>query len=218
MRPRRSSHRIGWPLIWRPYTGWPRLRSPRIGLRDALLIVALLAPLRCLAGTVELDGVQLPDTLQRDGKVLHLNGIGLRTYSILGIHIYVVGLYLEHPSTDADAIMQSDQTKLLKIRFVHNVSVNAARNAWRKGLERNCRAPCRLDPDDVARFLELIPAMHAGERYSILFTGLGATVTADGTRLGTISQPQLVATMLAMFLGPVPASARLKAELLQGHG
>jgi hypothetical protein len=217
MRPRRWSHRIGWPLIWWPSIGWSGIRSSHIGLRYALLIVALLAPLRCLAGTVELDGVQLPDTLQRDGKVLHLNGIGLRTYSILGIHIYVAGLYLEHPSTDADAIMRSGQTKLLKIRFVHNVSVNAARNAWRKGLERNCQAPCRLDPDDVARFLELIPAMHAGERYSILFTELGATVTADGTKLGTISQPQLAAAMLAMFLGPVPASARLKAELLQGH-
>ena len=171
-----------------------------------------------LAGFDKVLHYKVPDTLQRDGKVLHLNGIGLRTYSILGIHIYVVGLYLEHPSTDADAIMQSGQTKLLKIRFVHNVGVDAARNAWRKGLERNCRAPCRLDPDDVARFLSLIPAMHAGERYSILFTEQGATVTADGTPLGTISQPQFAAAMLATFLGPAPASTRLKAELLRGHG
>jgi hypothetical protein len=186
-------------------------------LRYALLIVALLAPIRCLAGTAELDGVKLSDTAQVDGKILHLNGIGLRTYSILGIHIYVVGLYLEHPSTDAQAIMRSPETKLLKIRFVCNVGADAARNAWRKGLLNNCQAPCQLDPDDLAHFLALVPAMHAGQRYSILFTELGATVSADGAPLGTIAKPQFAAAMLATFLGAKPASPMLKAELLQGR-
>jgi hypothetical protein len=186
-------------------------------LRYALLIVALLAPIRCLAGTAELDGVKLSDTAQVDGKILHLNGIGLRTYSILGIHIYVVGLYLEHPSTDAQAIMRSPETKLLKIRFVRNVGADAARNAWRKGLLNNCQAPCQLDPDDLAHFLALVPAMHAGQRYSILFTELGATVSADGAPLGTIAKPQFAAAMLATFLGAKPASPMLKAELLQGR-
>jgi hypothetical protein len=207
MRPHPSWSRPLWSQI-----GWPH-----IGLRHALLIVALLAPVPCMAGTEELDGVKLPDTAQVDGKILHLNGIGLRTYSILGIHIYVVGLYLEHPNTDAQAIMQSPETKLLKIRFVRNVGADAARNAWRKGLLNNCRAPCQLDPDDLAHFLALVPAMHAGQRYSILFTGLGAKLSADGAPLGTIDKPQFAAAMLATFLGPMPASPMLKAELLQGH-
>jgi hypothetical protein len=186
-------------------------------LRHALLIVALLAPVRCLAGTAELDGVEVPQIAWADGKILHLNGIGLRTYSILGIHIYVAALYLEHPSTDAEAIMQSPETKLLEVRFVRDVGADAARRAWRTGLENNCRAPCQLDPDDVAHFLALVPGMHKGERYSILFTGLGATVSADGTLLGTMAKPQFAAAMLATFLGAAPASPRLKAGLLQGH-
>jgi hypothetical protein len=201
----------------RPWLSWLHIGWPGIGWPHALLIVALFAPVQCLGAAAELDGVQLPRTHSVDGKILHLNGIGLRTYSILGIHIYVAALYLEHPSTNAEAIMQSPETKLLKIRFVRNVGADAARNAWRKGLDNNCRAPCRLDPDDVARFLALVPAMHAGDRYSILFTELGATVTADGTPLGTITKPQFVAAMLATFLGAAPASTRLKAELLQGH-
>jgi hypothetical protein len=186
-------------------------------LCHALLIAALLAPIQCLAQVAELDGVQLPVTARADGKTLHLNGVGLRTYSILGIHIYVAGLYLEHPSTDADAVMRSPETKLLKIRFVRNVGAEAARNAWRTGLQNNCRAPCQLDPQDVARFLAEIPAMHAGERYSFLFTRQGATIRADGIPLGTITKPQFAMAMLATFLGPAPASPRLKAELLQGH-
>jgi Chalcone isomerase-like len=200
------------PRPWRPAIGWPG-----IALQSALLVAALLSPVPCLAATAELDGVKLPGTASVDGKTLHLNGIGLRTYSILGIHIYVAGLYLEHPNTNAEAIMRSPETKLMKIRFVRNVGADAARDAWRSALEANCLAPCRLDPDDVARFLALVPAMHAGDRYSILFTGRGATVTADGAPLGTITKPQFAAAVLATFIGARPASPRLKAALLQGH-
>ena len=113
--------------------------------------------------------------------------------------------------------MQSPETKLLEVRFVRDVGADAARRAWRSGLENNCLAPCQLDPDDVAHFLSLVQGMHKGERYSILFNGLGATVSADGTVLGAIAKPQFAAAMLATFLGPAPASPRLKADLLRGH-
>ena len=127
------------------------------------------------------------------------------------------GLYLEHLSTDADAILESPETKLLITRFEHGVSAATARDAWRKGLENNCQAPCRLGPQTLARFLAQVPAMHAGESYSILFTRQGATVTDDGTEVGVIRKPRFARAMLATFLGRLPASARLKAALLQGH-
>jgi Chalcone isomerase-like len=64
------------------------------------------------AHAAELDGVQFPDTQLVDGKTLHLNGYGLRTYSILGIHIYVAGLYVEHLSTDPVNRRSSSSTGL----------------------------------------------------------------------------------------------------------
>ena len=170
------------------------------------------------ARAAELDGVQMPDTLQVDGKTLHLNGFGLRTYSILGIHIYVASLYLEHPSTNPEQIIQSPETKLLTVRFERDVSADQARRAWRDGLDNNCEAPCHLNRDEVGRFLAVVPAMHAGDNYSLLFTQSGATVTVSGKLIGTITQPQFAEAMLATFLGPKPASPRLKRELLQGHG
>ena len=169
------------------------------------------------AHAAELDGVQVPDTLRVDGKTLHLNGFGLRTYSVLGIHIYVASLYLEHLSTNPEQIIQSSETKLLMVRFEHNVSADQARRAWRDGLDNNCEAPCHLNPDDVGRFLDMVPAMHAGDNYSLLFTQSGATVSVSGKLIGTITEPQFADAMLATFLGPKPASPRLKREL-QGHG
>ena len=171
-----------------------------------------------VAHAAELDGVQVPDTLQVDGKTLHLNGFGLRTYSILAIHIYVASLYLEHPSTNPEQIIRSPETKLLTVRFERDVSADQARRAWRDGLNNNCEAPCHLDPDVVGRFLAMMPAMHAGDNYSLLFKQSGATVAISGQLVGTITQPQFAEAMLATFLGSKPASPRLKLELLQGHG
>ena len=184
-----------------------------------LIGAAVVAALCCrMAQAAELDGLQLPDLLQINGKTLHLNGFGLRTYSILGIHIYIAALYLEHLSTNAEEIVASPEAKLLNIRFQHDVSAEDARKAWLEGLEKNCTAPCHLDPDDLARFLTAVPVMHAGDNYSLLFTQNGAIVTVNGHQAGTISQRLFAEAILATFLGPAPASPQLEHELLQGHG
>jgi hypothetical protein len=170
-----------------------------------------------VAHAVELDGVQVPDRLQVDGKTLYLNGFGLRTYSIFNVHIYAVGLYLEHLSSDPEQIIVSPETKLLTVRFEHDVDANQARNAWRQGLEKNCTSPCRLDPHDVEIFLAEVPAMHVNDTFHLLFEQNTATVTVNGKQLGTITHHQFAEAVLATFLGPDPASPALKQELLGGH-
>jgi len=181
------------------------------------MIAAVILPVWLAAHAAELDGVQLPATLQVDGKTLQLNGYGLRTFSIFDIHIYVAGLYLEHLSTNPDEILRSPETKLVTVKFKRDVSVEQARNAWRVGLQNNCVAPCQLDPEDVEKFLAVIPAMQTGDSYDLVFTPHGATVTVGGQLVGTVTRPQFAEAMLATFLGPKPASPRLKRDLLKGH-
>jgi chalcone isomerase-like protein len=175
------------------------------------------APTRFEAHAVELDGGQIPTTAQAGGKILYLNGYGLRTYSVLGVHIYAASLYLEHPNTNAEAIIHSSETKLLTVRFEHNVSIDQAQNSWKTGLDNNCVAPCHLDPEDVQRFLSQVPAMHSGDNFNLLFTQNVATVSVNGQQIGTISRRQFAEAVLATFLGPNPASPSLKQELLRGH-
>jgi hypothetical protein len=127
----------------------------------ALIVSVIFAPVRTHAA--QIDNVQVPGTARLRGETLHLNGYGLRTYSILGIDIYVAALYLEHLSTNAEDIIRSPETKLLTVRFEHIVSADEARKAWREGLEK---APCHPDPQDVQRFPAVVPAMHGGDNYS----------------------------------------------------
>jgi hypothetical protein len=186
-------------------------------LLSSLMVLAVASPIWLVAYAEEVDGVQMPVTLQVVGKTLHLNGHGLRTYSILGIHIYAASLYLEHLSSNPEAIIQSPETKLIMVRFEHDVSSDQARDSWKTALENNCIAPCYLDPADVQRFLAQVPAMHVGDNFNLLFENGGAIVSVNGHQIGTIPRRQFAEAILATFLGPNPASPRLKQELLRGH-
>jgi Chalcone isomerase-like len=186
-------------------------------LRLALIMFAISAAVPGGAHAMEVDGAQMPDHLEVGGTALHLNGYGIRTYSILAIHIYTAALYLEHLSSDAEAVIHSLQTKLLMVRFEHAVSAERARKAWRAGFENNCIAPCRLDAEDVERFLAMVPEMHENDYFSFLFTRGAVTVSVNGKAIGMISKRPFAEAMLATFLGPHPGTPELKEALLQGH-
>jgi hypothetical protein len=120
-----------------------------------LAVVALIA--LSVAHAADMDGVSMPDMRVVNGTQMRLNGIGLRTFSILGIRIYVAGLYLERRSDNTDAILHSPETKLLDIRFLRDVDAKDARKAWHESFEQNCKTPCYLDPYDEQQFLA-VPA------------------------------------------------------------
>jgi hypothetical protein len=100
-----------------------------------LAAVALLA--LSVARAAELEGVPMPDVRVVDGTLMRLNGIGLRTFSVLGIRIYVAGLYLERRNGDANTILHSRERKLLDIRFLRDVGAEDARKAWRESFQQN---------------------------------------------------------------------------------
>jgi hypothetical protein len=182
--------------------------------RGMILAVAAVAPLSAV-NAADLDGVTMPDMRVVDGTPMRLNGIGLRTYSILGIHVYVAGLYLERRGDNSDSILHSLERKLLDVRFLRDVDAETARKAWRVGFENNCRPPsCHLDPGDVQRFLMEVPPVHRGDESTLVFSSKGVAITFNGRPLGAIADPHFAETMLATFIGPVPPTARLKRELL----
>ena len=64
-------------------------------VRGLILAAAALVAVS-VAHAADLDGVSMPDVRVVNGTQMRLNGIGLRTFSVLGIRIYVAGLYLVH--------------------------------------------------------------------------------------------------------------------------
>jgi hypothetical protein len=191
-------------------------RQDRVTMVRSWFLAAVTFSHLSVGCAAELHGVSLPDTRVTDGVELRLNGIGLRTYSIFKVPIYVAGLYLERRSNNPDTILHSTETKLLDIRFLRDVSVEAAQNAWREGFEKNCSRPCHLDPVDVQRFLAAVPPIHEGDETKLVFTANGVSVTINGRPTGKITDTQFAWVILASFIGSAPPTPRLKRELLGG--
>lgn len=177
----------------------------------AATLLATIPPVRAAS----LDGVEMPDVRVVSGKQLALNGIGLRSYPVLGIPIYVAGLYLERRSDSSEGILHSPEIKLLDIKFLRDVGPEDARQAWRSGFANNCQPPsCYIDPRDVDRFIEAVPPIHQGDETRMIFTAKGVDIIFNGREMGNITDRHFAETVLATFLGPAPPTPGLKRALL----
>ena len=83
------------------------MRMTRILVAAAAAGAALGAHVPAPGTAGELAGVTLADQVTVEGRTLVLNGMGLRQATILRVHVYVGGLYLEARSADASQIMAS---------------------------------------------------------------------------------------------------------------
>ncbi len=177
------------------------------------LLAALFNPPTVRAAT--LDGVQMPDKLEVEGTSLTLNGMGLRTYSWLGIKIYVVGLYLETPSHDANAILKSPEKKALVIHFLRDITQSQTRNAWKEGFDNNCLEPCHIDQGELNAFYANVTRLNKGDTSTLIFTpDVGVEAETNGKRVDSTKNSDLVYAMLATFIGPKPPTKDVKLGLL----
>lgn len=188
----------------------------RIVLVAMLLVISTLFWCAAQSFAATLDGVSLPDSYTVDGRVLPLNGIGVRTYSIFRVRIYVAGLYLAHPSHDASGILASPEPKVVRLQFIHGGSKAEVQQHYREGLANDC-GDGGCDPADQADFERLVaaaPGVEPGDTTTFVFADNGFRVLANDKLIGAYANPDLAYHMLAGFIGAHPPTKELRSELL----
>lgn len=183
------------------------------GMRRLLItLIAVIATSPAVPASM--DGVPMADSIMIDSAVLRLNGMGLRTWTLPFVHVYVAGLYLERPSHNGNEILNSPQRKLLQIVFVRNVDAEDIRDAWRADFARYCSKSCAVPDSQIAGFLAAMPPMRNGDRANFAFGPRGVEVTLNGRQMGRIEDRNFAYMLLAVFIGPSPALPALKEGLL----
>src|SRR5206468_927651 len=127
-----------------------RRRTMRILAAVPWMVAGVLAAGPVAAG--ERAGVSLPDRITVETKTLTLNGMGLREATWLKVDVYVAGLYLETRSSDPEAIIASEQTKRLVMRFVRAVDRDALLKGWNEGFENSAGPSAAVLRDRIATF------------------------------------------------------------------
>ena len=163
-----------------------------------------------------LDGVTAPDSYPVDGRAIPLNGIGARTLTIFSVKVYVAALYVAQPSHDAEAILNSPETKVLVLHFLHAGSKADVEKEYRAGETTNCSAG-GCNPADAADFERLVaaaPAVAVGDTTTYIFTSGGMRVLANNRPIGDYTNKDLAHLILAGFIGAHPPSPDLRNALL----
>lgn len=190
-------------------------------MRRTILGLAVAAAVTAGAGPSEagkLADVTMPDRITVAGKPLVLNGMGLREATFLKIDVYVAGLYVEHASSSASALIAADEVKQLVLRFVRDVDRDDIVEAWNNGFAGNATVPIATLRPMIAQLDAWMPKFRDGDTLVFRYIpGDGVTVEINGLRKGVIKDAGFARSLFAIWLGPKPPTGDLKRGLLGNH-
>lgn len=180
-------------------------------LSASILLITLVALSTAHAAT--LAGVSLPDQATVGGKTVLLNGLGMRTATMLKVKVYVIGLYLESKSSDPRAIIESSENKRIAMHFVHKVSAEQLRDGWTEGFEDNTKDTAGIK-EEIAKFNASMRDVKKGDSIVLNFAGDTVDVLINDSRIDSVAGKAFQQAALAIWLGRKPPNEPLKQGIL----
>jgi hypothetical protein len=180
-----------------------------------LRIAAVLSLLSLTAAAGELKGVKMPDTIDVEGKTLKLNGMGLRTKVVF--KVYVLGLYLEAPSNDPNAIIAAEAPRRAEMHMLRDVEKKKITDAIYEGFERNSKDKMGELKPKLEKFNTAIPDLKEGQVMTFTYVpGKGTTVQGAGGPAVTVEGKDFADALWGTWLGKNPVDEELKKGILGG--
>jgi hypothetical protein len=133
---------------------------------------------------------------------------------MLRVAVYVAGLYLESKSSDANAILGSNQVKRIAMHFVRDVSADQMRDSWKESFEKNCPKPCTELKDRLATLNSYMSDLKVGDSMSFTWSPGRTEVHVRAKSMGVITGDDFAKVMLATWMGPNPPNKDLKEGML----
>lgn len=178
-------------------------------MKKLLLAVALFA---VPALAMDFEGVSSPDEVTVEGKILKLNGMGLRQKFVF--KVYVASLYVEHTSSNANDILKADEVRRVEMKMLRDLDKKAIVDAIREGFDKNSAAQLPALKDRLDTFCDKLVDLKKGQTLLIQYVpGKGTTVTAGG-QSATVQGKDFADALFAVWLGGKPADEGLKKGLL----
>lgn len=163
--------------------------------------------------SAELDGVSFPDQATVGGKTVLLNGLGVRSATMLKVKVYIIGLYLESKNSNPQNIIESTGNKRIAMKFVHEVSADKLRGGWSEGFEDN-NTDLASVKDEIAKFNASMRDVKSGDSIMLDFSGDTVDVLVNDNKVDSIVGSEFQKALLAIWLGPKPPNDELKEGIL----
>ena len=185
--------------------------------RPAIILLFCLFISNTATVAMEVDGVDIPDTLAfaNSDISLVLNGAGIREKFFLDI--YIGALYLPAKTPDASAILgDTGPTSVLMHILYGEVSKQKITDGWVDGLEANLSdAEMTALKPQLEKFNSLFQTLHKGDKLRIDYApDTGTEVRINDEWRGVVEGNNFYRALLKIWIGSNPISSSLKQEML----
>jgi hypothetical protein len=165
---------------------------------------------------VEIQGVNVPPSVQVSGERLQLNGAGLRTFSLLmiPIKIYVASFYTPMALRTTASVMNATGPLQFDFTFLRAVGQSDVTKAWTSQFAQSVSYTYPGYVRDRDAFISLFgPLQNLGvERVQMV--GTNTLVYDSGKLKGSIAGRGFQKSFLSLWFGSNPVAPDLKAALL----
>lgn len=129
--------------------------------------------------------ITMPATKKIHGRLLFLNGMGIRKATTLGIKVYVAGLYLEEKNESPESIVEDTKSiKHLIMHFVRDIDKEKIIEGWRTGFKHTSKN--KLD-NKIDIFLRHMTAIKSGQEIKLNFLPKKVEIMIDNTVIKPIT-------------------------------
>lgn len=146
----------------------------------------------------EYKGVEFADSISLDGQKLLLNGTGARKFWEI-IDVYLIALYLDKKSHDANEILASKAPKKLMMHFVRHVDKSKLQEALKEGFFKKAPKDYQYS-SDLKKLLEMMPFFKIGEKMEMIFYPDRVDFKIKDLPIQSHSGVQFSYTVLKIFL------------------
>ncbi len=163
----------------------------------------------------EIGGVTIQPTHTVNGQTLKLNGAGARTKFF--IKVYIASLYLSENSSDAKAILESDDTSAILLEITSGL-VNKKKmvNAISEGFDNATAGNTSAIQAEINQFIKVFDAgVDKKDQFVFAYAAdTGTVISKNGTEVTTIKGDAFKHALFGIWLSDHPAQKSLKKQML----
>jgi len=180
-----------------------------------IISVLLLVATPMISQLKEVGKVLLPTELMYNKQNLVLNGSGIRSKWFFDI--YTIGLYLNQKSSDADRIIEADESMGVRFEITSKLlSRDKFASAFEDGFQKSTNGNLAQYRSRIQQFFNFMhDEIRVGNVYDVIYhKGIGTTIYYEGEKRGVIKGLDFKQALIGVWLSDLPANKRLKKELL----
>ena len=166
---------------------------------------------------MEIEGVDIPETLSlpNSDTTLMLNGAGVRTKFFMDI--YIGALYLESKTSMASTILNDTGAASILMHFLYSeVSREKLADGWTDGFENNTsKTQMQALEERITIFNKLFQTVREGDVIRMDYLpDSGTQVRINGEWRGVVEGNDFFRALLAIWLGERPVTKALRKGML----